>query len=151
MPVIVVGADTEVGESAVRALLPRSGEVRAFVSDAEAAARLKALGVKVALGDVSDASHVGGAGLNCFSAVLVEEAAVDQRERAFADDRPSMVAAWAEGIADAGVRRLIWVGSAPIPPELASAAPESARVAVGSAPMDVVAAEIARLDDLDQL
>jgi len=151
MPVIVIGADTKAGESAVRALLPRDGEVRAFVSDPQSATRLKALGVKVALGDVSDASHIGGAGLNTFSAVVIEEAADDDRERSFATDRQAVVQSWAEGLKDAGVRRIIWVGSPHVPPELASAAPETAAVATGNAPLADIAAEIARLDDLDRL
>ena len=54
MPVIVVGADTEVGRAAVDALLPDAAEVRAFVTDPKAIDPLKALGVKVAVGDVID-------------------------------------------------------------------------------------------------
>ena len=86
MPVIVVGADTPVGLSIVSALIEPDREVRAFVTDPDVSASLKAQGVKVALGDVSDPSHVGGACLNCFSAVLVTEAARDDRERAFAPE-----------------------------------------------------------------
>ena len=41
MPVIVVGADTELGEAIVAALLPRQGEVRAFVSGVEAGLALR--------------------------------------------------------------------------------------------------------------
>ena len=36
---------------------------------------LRELGVKVALGDVSDDSHVQGSCTNCFTAVLITEAA----------------------------------------------------------------------------
>jgi putative NADH-flavin reductase len=111
MPVIVIGADTPLGEVIMDALLPRQGEVRAFVSSPDAAASLKRRGVKVALGDVSDGSHVGGAALNAFCAVLVEEAATDERERSFAADPDAVMAAWVEGLNDAGVKRVIVVGS----------------------------------------
>jgi putative NADH-flavin reductase len=110
MPVIVVGADTPLGEIIMDALLPRQGEVRAFVSSPAAAASLKQRGVKVALGDVSDGSHVGGAALNAFCAVLVETAAVDDRERSFATDAAGVLAAWVEGLNDAKVVRTIFVG-----------------------------------------
>ena len=61
MPVIVVGADTEPGRVVLQALLEPGREVRAFVSDEKVAEQLRALGVKVALGDVSDDSHLEGA------------------------------------------------------------------------------------------
>ena len=66
MPVIVIGADTPTGHAVVDALLPRRGEVRAFVSDPTEAAALKERGVKVAVGDVSDGSHIGGAATQGF-------------------------------------------------------------------------------------
>ncbi len=110
MPVIVVGADTPTGAAILDALLEPDREVRAFVSDAATAEALRVRGVKVALGDVSDASHVAGACTRCFSAVLVTEAATDGRERSFARTREAVLDAWAEAVADAGVRRVIWVG-----------------------------------------
>ena len=71
MPVIVVGADTEIGLASIEGLLARQGEVRAFVTDPAVGASLKERRVKVALGDVSDPSHIEAAALHCFSAVLV--------------------------------------------------------------------------------
>jgi len=115
MPVIVVGADTEVGELLVTALHPHLREVRAFVTDADAADRIRAAGAKVAVGDVSDGSHLGGAALNVFCAILVAEAATDGRLRHFAADAGAVVTAWAEGLADAAVTRAIWVGPAEAP------------------------------------
>lgn len=135
----------------VRALLAREGEVRAFVSDPESAPPLKALGVKVAVGDVSDASHIGGAGLNAFSAVVIEAASVDDRERSFAAGRSEVLAAWAEGLSDAGVRRIIWIGASHLPPELTDIAPETASVAVEGTSSTDIAAQVARLDDLASL
>ena len=84
MPVIVVGADTPKGRAVIEGLVEPGREVRAFVSDPDAGAELRELGVKVALGDVSDDSHVQGACTNCFTAVLMTEAAFDGRERSFA-------------------------------------------------------------------
>ncbi len=64
MPVIVVGADTEIGLASIEGLLARQGEVRAFVTDPEVGASLRERRVKVALGDVSDPSHIEAAALS---------------------------------------------------------------------------------------
>ena len=150
MPVLIVGADTPTGGAIVEALLAREGETRVFVTDPNTAERFKALGVKVAIGDVSDASHVGGAGLNTFSMVFVEEAAEDDRERAFAATPPDVIAAWVEAGHDAGTSRVIWVGAHP-PPDLTTAAPEVATVdPTGRTPAQI-GKEVARLDDLAAL
>jgi nucleoside-diphosphate-sugar epimerase len=154
MPVIVVGADTPLGEAAVAALLGRDGEVRAFVSDPVAAATLRERGVKVAVGDVSDASHIGGAALQAFSAVLVPECAFDARERAFADDAAAITEAWAEEISAAGVRRAIWVADERLPGGDEPFRERIAEVAVvdvqGRSPA-AAAADIAALDDAGSL
>jgi putative NADH-flavin reductase len=142
MPVIVVGADTSVGEAILERLRSREGEVRVFVSDPAVAEQLRSEGgVKVALGDASDGSHVGGAALGCFSAVLVGEAATDGRERSFADSPGAVRTQWAGAVKDAGVKRVIWVGEGG--PEVGDA--ESAVVPTDRSPADV-AAEVARLD-----
>ena len=60
MPVIVIGADTSQGRAVIEGLVEPGREVRAFVSDPAIGAELRELGVKVALGDVSDDSHVQG-------------------------------------------------------------------------------------------
>lgn len=145
MPVIVVGADTPAGRAVVEALTPRPGEVRAFVSDPVVAEALRARGVKVAVGDVSDASHLEGAAADAFCAVLLVEAARDGRERAFAPDEAGVVAAWAEAIVAAGVRRAIWVGL-DAPPR-----PRTAELALIDAFREDLAAEIARLEDAEEL
>lgn len=84
-------------------------EVRGFVSDLETAKKLRLSGVKTAVGDVSDQSHVAAASLGCFTAVLVAEAAEDERERGFADSAETVLAGWAEAVTEAGVYRAIWV------------------------------------------
>lgn len=109
MPVIVVGADTPLGEAVVAGFDPLGREVRVFVTDPTAGDRFKQRGCKVAVGDVSDGSHVGGAALRAFTAVLVSDALVDERERAFAKTPAATVAEWVTGLQDAGVQRVIWV------------------------------------------
>ncbi len=146
MPVIVIGADTDIGDAIVTALGPRSREVRAFVSDPHAGAALKERGVKVAIGDVSDASHVGGAALNTFSAVLVPEAASDGRVRSFAAGPAEVYAGWVEALGEAGVRRAIWVGDDDPPAALAAAVAEIGVVGRAGRPLPAVAAEVAHLD-----
>lgn len=93
----------------MQTLSSRDGEVRAFVSDGDTGIRLKNLRVKVAMGDVSDASHVGAAAIGCFSIVAISEAAVDSRERAFASSAQEVVEAWSQAIAHASPQRVIWV------------------------------------------
>ena len=114
MPTIVIGADTDLGVAIANALLGESPEVRAFVTDPEAAGALKAMHAKVAVGDVSDTWHVVAAATNTFCAVVMAEAAVDVRDRAFADDEKAVVETWAIAIAiaiaEAGPVRAIWVG-----------------------------------------
>ena len=109
MPVIVVGADTPIGDAIISTVCRSAAEVRAFITLDTAAGRLKELGVKVAMGDVSDSSHVEAAALYCFCAVLVTEAAYDERDRAFAQHPDEVLSGWADAARNAGVRRVIWV------------------------------------------
>ncbi len=152
MPVLVIGADTVLGEAVIDALVGRPGEVRAFVTDAGIGERLRGRGVKVAVGDVSDASHVGGAGLNSFSAVLVAVAAVDERERSFAPDPAAVAAAWADGLRDAGVTRAIWLEHPAASPEaVAAAVTEFVSVATAGRDPVEVASDVARYDEAASL
>jgi len=116
MPVIVVGADTQDGRRLVEALIDPGREVRAFVSDPSVGAALKAMGAKVAVGDVSDDSHIEGASTRCFSAILVTEAARDDRERSFASDEAAVLVGWAKAVEASEVRRVIWVSAEDPPP-----------------------------------
>jgi putative NADH-flavin reductase len=125
MPMIVIGADTAAGESILAEVRQTEREVRVFVTDELRAQRFKGLGYKVATGDVSDESHVEGAALRCFSAVLIAEAAADDRERSFADTPETVLKGWAHAVANAGVRRVIWVSDEE-PPEVS--VPEVAKV-----------------------
>ena len=151
MPVIVIGADTPLGAATMDALLPRSGEVRAFVTSPETAAELRDRGVKVALGDVSDGSHVGAAALNAFCAILIAEAAADDRERDFADTPEAVIAAWVDGLNDAGISRAIFLTDRPDTIALAGLRAELAIAATaGRSPADI-AAEVSSLEDAAQL
>lgn len=118
MPVIVVGADTGPGRLIIDRLNHPEREIRAFVTSEAIAMELKHEGIKVALGDVSDESHVEGAALRCFSAVLVAEAATDDRERSFAGNPQDVMSSWARAVARSKVKRVIWV-SLDDPPETA--------------------------------
>lgn len=145
MPVIVVGADTRQGKAILDRLNDPQREVRAFVSSEPVAAELKDAGVKVALGDVSDESHVEGASLRCFSAVLVAEAATDSRERSFASTPEQVMAGWARAVSNSQVSRAIWV-SEMTPPE--SSIAEVAKVD----PTDPdLADKVAALDDAQKI
>jgi putative NADH-flavin reductase len=110
MPVIIVGADTPLGRAIVGEVAPNAAELRTFISDPDAIDEFKRHNAKVAIGDVSDSSHIEGAAMRCFCAVLVVEAALDDRERSFAADAAAVTAGWAEAVRNAGVRRVIWVG-----------------------------------------
>ena len=150
MPVIVVGADTPSGQAIVEALLKGGGEVRAFVTDREVGTALKKQGVKVAIGDLSDGSHVEAAALDAFTAVLVAEAASDGRPHAFASDPEGVWAGWASAIREAGIARAIWVGD-PAPSVVVGSAPEVRMVAVRGRSETEIAGEVADLNDRDQL
>lgn len=109
MPLIVVGADTGVGEAIVERLRGRDREIRVFVTDESKAVELKDQGFKVATGDVSDESHVEAAATSCFSAVLIAEAASDDRERSFASTPGVVLEGWARAVGNSDVSRAIWV------------------------------------------
>jgi putative NADH-flavin reductase len=116
MPVIVVGADTPDGMKLIEVLADPAREVRAFVSDPDTVTPLRRLSVKVALGDVSDDSHVSAAAMTSFSAVLIATAASDGRERSFASSPQEVMVGWAKAVTEARVRRAIWVIDGTPPP-----------------------------------
>ena len=116
MPVIVIGADTDLGHAIVPALRPASGEIRVFASSAEAVARYRPV-IKAAVGDISDGTHVGGAAIGAFCAIVIAAAAYDDRERYFAETPQALFEQWASGLADAGISRVIVVGADPEVPE----------------------------------
>ncbi len=107
---MIVGADTPIGRRLVEAFADPEREVRAFVSDPEQALELKAMGVKVATGDLSDTSHLAAACTRVFTAILVADAARDGREYAFATGFEAIVGGWAKAVAEPPVSRVIWFG-----------------------------------------
>lgn len=152
MPVLVVGADHPVGRAIIGAFASRDGEVRAFISDAAEVEALKSQRVKVAIGDLSDGTHVGGAAINCFSLVFVTMTAHDERERAFAEQPAELFAQWQVAIDMSRVQRVIWVeddqsrGSGH-----QVSAPEVAVVSAAGISPEATAALVADLDDLATL
>ena len=150
MPVIVIGADTDLGEAVLDALLPRESEIRAFVSSPEAADGLRRRGLKVALGDVSDGSHVSAAARDVFCAVLVATAARDARERSFAASEDAVLAAWEDAMREAGVRRVIWLDDGGAAGS-STAATETVRVDAAGRDPTTVATEVARLEGAARL
>lgn len=149
MPVIVVGADTLPGRQIVSKLVQSGGEIRVFISDPDAADAFKQVGCKVALGDVSDGSHVEMAGFEAFTAVLVADAATDEREKAFASDANTVVGQWLTAVQDAGIHRTIWIGSKELPKPPANPATPEWAVVAGSTPG--LGDEVARINELSEL
>jgi uncharacterized protein YbjT (DUF2867 family) len=154
MPVIVIGADTPLGPAIVTALRGRAGEIRAFVTDPAAAEALRSEGIKVAVGDVSDGSHVGAAALGCFGAVVLPEAANDGRERAFAAAGRATLESWVRALRDAAIRRVILIDDERYPGchELfRDMVPEVAAVTTTDRDDGAIGREVARIDDLASL
>lgn len=133
MPILVVGADTAPGEEILTRFTDPRREVRVFVSDEDAATRMRERGIKVATGDVSDFGHIEAAATRCFSVVLIAEAAIDDRERSFANTPDEVLTGWAVAVANSQVRRVIWVSDGPYPEtgtaEVASVAPADPNLA----------------------
>jgi hypothetical protein len=153
MPVIVIGADTAVGAAIVAALEPASGEIRVFVTDPGRGEQYRNVS-KVAVGDLSDGSHVGGAAIGAFCAIAITAAASDGRERYFAADPAAVLAQWADGLSDAGVGRVITVGRAddlPHPNPLALVAAQHGFVDTSGKDIGAIAAEVARLESAASL
>lgn len=147
MPVIVIGADHPIGQAIVGRLTTSGGEVRAFVTDRDRGELMRSAGIKVAIGDVSDGSHVGGAAIGAHTAILVVPAAADGRDPAFAavEEVPDV---WARAMAGAGVTRVIAVGDDPVP---LAGIPETASVSVTGRSPGEIAEAVAALEGADRL
>ncbi len=131
----------------VAALLSEVAEVRAFVTDRPVAASLKSRGVKVAVGDVSDGSHIGSAAANAFCAILLVEAATDDRERSFASSPSRVVAAWAAALKSAGTTRVILVGDLDVVgDEIGSSVGQFASVAIAGRDLGNIVSEVLELE-----
>jgi len=61
MPVVVTGADQPLGRAVVLELADRGGDVRATVRSRAAAGALRAVGIRVFVGDLSDPLRLGAA------------------------------------------------------------------------------------------
>ncbi|HJR86207.1 MAG TPA: NAD(P)H-binding protein [Acidimicrobiia bacterium] len=142
MPLLVVGADHPIGEAIVRLTVAPDREVRAFVTDPVRATELRALGAKVAIGDLSDEGHIAAAATRCFAIAFVLDAIGDGRELSFAS-LEAVPGSWAAAAKSAGVKRVIWVGAEG--PQVGIAEVASVRV-TGRDPGEI-AAEVAALED----
>lgn len=153
MPVLVVGADTSLGQEIVGQLLAREGEVRVFVSDPAIGESFKQRGAKVAVGDPSDDSHIEGAATRAFSAVLITGCLRDGRELAFAESAEAVLDSWGRALKEARVQRAIWVVDPQTSLEgaLAESTPEHSVVPEESRPLAELADEVARLDEAASL
>jgi nucleoside-diphosphate-sugar epimerase len=148
MPVIVIGADTDLGHALVSALRPAAAELRLFASDPDDIAPYRSF-AKVAVGDISDGSHVGAAATGAFCAVVIAAAAHDQREHYFAADPDELFAQWAEGLADAGIGRIIVVGApaeVPRPDPLTRATDDYHHVDTSNRTVEEVVTVVVELD-----
>jgi uncharacterized protein YbjT (DUF2867 family) len=146
MPVIVIGADHPLGEAIVSRLAAPDREVRAFISSPEVLGRLRALGIKVAVGDLSDEGHISAACSNAFGAVMIEPALHDGRELAFASSEQT-AKGWSAAASEAHVKRIIWVGSHPP----AFQTPQSALVQIENRSTESIVNEVAELDELAEI
>jgi len=151
IPVLVIGADTDLGRALVPALRSDAAELRVFCSDPAAAEPYRGF-AKIAVGDISDGTHVGGAATGAYCAVVIAAAAHDARERAFATDTESLFGQWAGGLAEAEVHRIIVVGErhlVPDPDPLSAACSDyhtvdTADRAIASVVDEIVSLEAAR-------
>lgn len=139
---ILVGADTPEGVSIFDGLVSPEREIRVFVSDESAAARFREKGAKVAIGDVSDDSHIEAAATRCFTAVLVTSAITDGRELSFAITPGQVLDRWATAVA--GVQRVIWVHDGEVPYVRPA---EVARVSPGD---EALVAKVVEIDEVGE-
>lgn len=150
MPVTVIGGDTPAGEAVLEALQASGGELRTFISDPFAADPLKSRNIKVATGDVTDGSHVGGAVLGSYTVVVIPEVLFDSRERSFADSPDEALAAWNEALAESGATRLVWLSDERLPSgqdALRNAVAELVVIETQGLDHAEVAEEVVRADD----
>jgi uncharacterized protein YbjT (DUF2867 family) len=109
MPVLVTGAESWLGAAVIEQLRATGGELRAYldatVATDDDAARLRAEGCKVALGELDDEGHLEAACeqvhtvAHCWTGPLHDP-----------DEQVEVAATLGSALLGAGVRRLIWVG-----------------------------------------
>jgi uncharacterized protein YbjT (DUF2867 family) len=75
MPVVVTGADRPLGRAVTRALAAQGLEVRATVREAPAAVALRALGVPVSVGDLSDPLRFGAVLEGAYTVIHLDDPA----------------------------------------------------------------------------
>jgi hypothetical protein len=154
VPAIIIGADTPLGSAIASGIDATDREVRAFVSDPATSADLRALGINTAVGDVSDGSHISAAASGCFTAIIDPTMALDVRERSFSTSPDTTILIWGQGLQEAGVTRIIWLqhdAIPSIPASMRTSSPEFVVIATHGQKPSSVAAEVFRIDDLDEI
>ncbi|HEX9236097.1 MAG TPA: NAD(P)H-binding protein [Actinomycetota bacterium] len=104
---MVTGASGLIGRRAVEALARTSPEVRAYVRRAEAAAALRSLGAKVAVGWIGDVDNLAAAMTGAHTVVHLVGALDLSGERAFVEANLDSVRAAVGASARAGIRRFV--------------------------------------------
>lgn len=109
MPVLVTGAESRLGAGVIEQLRATGGELRAYldatVATDDDAARLRAEGCKVAVGELDDEGHLEAACeqvhtvAHCWTGPLHDPG-----------EQVEVAATLGSALLGAGVRRLIWVG-----------------------------------------
>ena len=137
------------GIAIVTALTAGSGEVRVFITDPSFAEEFRRAECKVAIGDVSDASHVAVAAFDCFTAVLIADAAADDRERSFASTPSLVLEGWCDAIREAGIQRQIWIE----PSDLNGlpVIPTGTEIAILSPATDELARAVTTINELEEI
>lgn len=105
MPVMVVGAETALGEAVTRRLVRTGGQVRVYLDPEhdDLVDDYRALGCKVARGEVSDAGRLEVALTQVHTVIVAGDSLLDPPEEVL-----DGLAAVAEAGVGANVRRLVW-------------------------------------------
>ena len=105
MPVMVVGAETALGEAVTRRLLRTGGQVRVYIDpdQDDLIEDYRALGCKVARGTVEDVGRLEVALTQVHTVIHAQDSLLDEPAEVL-----DGLAAVAEAAVDANVRRLVW-------------------------------------------
>lgn len=102
---MVIGAESALGERVVRGLLRTGGQVRVYIDPDEddVIERFRAMGCKVARGEISDPGRLEMALTQVHTVIVAGDSLVDDPA-----DVLDELAAVVEAAVDANVRRLVW-------------------------------------------
>jgi uncharacterized protein YbjT (DUF2867 family) len=109
MPVVVTGAAGLIGRHAVAAFAGRSPEVRAFIRRREAASSVRALGAKVAVGEIDDVDTLAVVMQGAHTVCHLAEDGPDSGEVSDHQELLGAMRSVLEAAKEARVRRLLYV------------------------------------------